>query len=168
MKHAPCKQIRKGDQAMRFTYVENADLVRGMDLDEIVSNATVDVLTADINNKSIHYLCTLTDINIPQAITFLLIVNAQQRRVTSIEKRTHVVSDPLEDIKAKVWLTLGNDFGDLCYGIRIKEERIHVIEFDVTIDASGEISYSHRGFDNPDEPGFDDPADELPEDEVED
>ena len=156
---------------MRFTYVENADLVRGMDLDEIVNNATLDILSSEVNHKSIYYVCTLTDMNLPQPITFGLTVNSQQRRVTKIEKRTPtLVSGSFENrkevVKAKVWLTLGNDFGELCYGIRIKDALIYTIEFDVNIDTSGEISYSHHGFDNPDEPVFDDPVDKLSEKEV--
>jgi hypothetical protein len=56
---------------------------------------------------------------------------------------------PEEQVRASVWIALGNDYNELLYGIRVEDpQRLpHTIEWDLYIDALGKLNYTHRWHD---------------------
>jgi hypothetical protein len=139
----------------RFTYTDNEDLVRGSTLDPIKHRAYIRAYSATIiDTRDVKYVFTLEDEkNLSKSIAISLIVRFQEWRVIHLNKlETLPTSNPLQDVEAEVWTVLGNDFDELCYGIRFKDipQRLgRPIEFDLHIDASGELDCTHYGYDLP-------------------
>ena len=135
----------------RFTYVENPEKERDSFFDLIINSAYIKVLSARVNDQGdMESVVTLSDMNLPGgAITLRLIVNTQQRRVTSVEKTTTpVASKTLKEVKIEIHSVLGNDLDELCYGLALEEAMGLKKEFEIIVRPSGKIDYFDYGDDD--------------------
>jgi hypothetical protein len=141
----------------RFKYTDNENLPRGNTLDPIIHSALIIVQSACMTSNEVEYTCVLTDVNLPEPVRFLFTVDSQQWRVTGLKRLETILQttdDALEQAKAVVWMVLGDDFDNLCYGIQVRDipQRLgRPIKYDLHIDSTGRLDFTHFGYDLPPE-----------------